>query len=113
MKIAKFHIYLADLNPAKGTELGKVRPVIAVQTDLLNHTHFSTIVCPMTSTIVREAEPLRLHVSGRASGLDHDSDILIDQIRAIDNKRLIKFIGKLQPNYQEKLLEYLRLLILE
>ena len=113
MKIAKFHIYLADLNPARGTEPGKVRPVIAVQTDLLNHTHFSTIVCPMTSKIVKEAEPLRLHIPSKDSGLDHDSDILIDQIRAVDNKRLIRSIGKLMPVYQEKLLESLRLLILE
>ena len=48
MNIQKFHIYLADLNPSFGTEPGKVRPVVVVQTDQINLFHHSTIVCPLT-----------------------------------------------------------------
>ena len=52
MTIKKFHLYLADLNPRMGTEPGKTRPVVVVQTDLLNTTHPSTLVCPLTTKVV-------------------------------------------------------------
>ena len=44
----QFELWLANLNPGKGTMMGKVRPVVIVQTDLLNGDHSSTIVCPLT-----------------------------------------------------------------
>lgn len=113
MKIQKFGIYLADLNPSLGTEPGKVRPVVVAQTDLMNDAHLSTIVCPLTTAIVKDAEILRVHVPKRESGLRADSDILVDQIRAIDNRRFLKPLGRLEPARQEKLLENLRVLILE
>jgi len=49
VKISKFYVYTADLNPRFGTEPGKIRPVVVVQTDLLNNEHPSTIVCPITT----------------------------------------------------------------
>ena len=112
MKIEKFSVYLADLNPRMGTEPGKTRPVVVLQTDLLNNTHPSTIICPITTNILEGINLLRVHVSKKESGLDKDSDILVDQIRAIDNRRFKKHIGKLSAPHQEKLLENLRLLIL-
>ena len=113
MKIEKFHIYLADLNPRIGTEPGKVRPVVVLQTDLLNNIHPSTVICPLTTKITKEANILRLHLSQKETGLDHDSDILVDQIRAIDNRRLLKHVGKLKQHHQKKLLENIKTLILE
>ena len=112
MKIEKFGIYLADLAPAFGTEPGKLRPVVVVQTDLLNNTHPSTIVCPVTSNVIKELDSLRVHLSDRETGLRKDSDILVDQIRAIDNRRFQKKLGKLSLNNRNKLLENLELLIL-
>ena len=88
-------IWLADLNPRKGTEPGKVRPVVIVQSDLLNSSHPSTIVCPITTKIHKEAEILRVHLHKTNSGLAKPSDILVDHLRAVDNRRLLKRIGKL------------------
>ena len=113
MNIGKFNVYLADLNPRIGTEPGKIRPVVVVQTDLLNEVHPSTIVCPMTTNTVKDATILRIRVPKKESGLNQDSDILVDQIRAIDNRHFKKHIGKLTTHHKEKLLENLRLLILE
>lgn len=114
MKIRKFHIYLADLNPRIGTEPGKTRPVVVVQTDLLNDTHPSTIVCPVTTQVVREAKWLRVHMKkGSSSGLREDSDILVDQIRAIDNRRFLKHLGTLGQEEKLQLLENLKLVLLE
>ena len=113
MKIEKFGIYLADLNPRFGTEPGKIRPVVAVQTDMLNNVHPSTIVCPISSKVVREASILRVHLPKRDSRLDKDSDILVDQIRAIDNRRLLKQVSTLTPSHRQKLSENLHILIQE
>ncbi len=95
VKIKQYEIWIADLNPRFGTETGKTRPVVIVQTDLLNKFHPSTIVCPITTNVKLDAEILRVHLPKGLAKLKEDCDIMIDQIRAIDNKRLIKKIGDL------------------
>ena len=109
MKIKQFDIWLDNLNPTKGTEPGKTRPVVIIQTDLLNESHESTIVCPVTTNVKNEIELLRIHLSKRQ--LDKLSDVLVDQIRAIDNKRLIKKIGKLNKEQREKLKSNMRIVL--
>ena len=83
-------IWLADLNPRRGTQPGKTRPVLIVQAQaLLDADHPSTLVIPLTTKLVENAEPLRVRV--RAAGtLRTDSDLLVDQLRAIDHRRLVK-----------------------
>ena len=93
MKIKQYDIWLADLNPSRGTEPGKTRPVVIIQTDLLNESHLSSIICPITSNVKPEIELLRVHLN--KAQLDKPSDILVDQIRAIDNNRLLKKISRL------------------
>ncbi len=95
MKISQYEIWIADLEPRFGTETGKVRPVVVIQTDLLNNLHPSTIVCPLTTNVNPESEILRVHLRKGTSNLKEDCDILIDQLRAIDNKRFSKRLGKL------------------
>jgi mRNA interferase MazF len=83
-------IWLANLNPGKGTEPGKIRPVLILQNQaLLDADHPSTLVVPLTTNLVEDAEPLRLRIKAD-NKLSKDSDLLLDQLRAIDNKRLIK-----------------------
>lgn len=101
MKIKQYDIWLADLNPGRGTEPVKTRPVVIIQTDLLNTFHLSTIVCPITSNVQPDIELLRVHL--RKNQLDKPSDILVDQIRAIDNKRLTQKVGKLTEEQISKL----------
>lgn len=87
-------IWLANLNPGRGTEPGKVRSVLLLQNQaLLDAGHPSTLIVPLTTNLVDDAEPLRLRILS-GNGLDKDSDLLVDQVRAIDNKRLIN--GPLQ-----------------
>ena len=82
-------VWLADLNPQRGTEPGKMRPVLIIQNQaLLDAGHPSTLVIPLTTRLIEDAAPLRLRLSAR-DRLDRDSDLLIDQIRAIDNQRLV------------------------
>jgi len=113
MKIQKFHVYTADLNPRFGTEPGKVRPVVVIQTNLLNNEHPSTIVCPVTTRIESKAHILRIHLKKGEAGLKKDSDIIVDQIRAIDNRRFKEETGVISDRNKQRLLESLKLLILE
>ncbi|MEN9385428.1 MAG: hypothetical protein RLZZ185_169 [Bacteroidota bacterium] len=109
MEIRQFDIWLANLNPSKGTEPGKTRPVVVVQTDLLNDTHLSTLICPLTTNVQPKLEYLRVHLS--KGQLESLSDVLVDQVRAIDNTRFISKLGRLTQNQQIKLKANLRIML--
>ena len=81
-------IYLANFNPSKGTEPGKIRPCLIMQSDLLNEAgHPSTTLIPLTSQSIQDAAPLSYRIAAR-EGLESDSDIMLDQTRTIDNRRI-------------------------
>jgi mRNA interferase MazF len=83
-------VWLADLNPGRGAEPGKMRPVLIFQNQaLLDALHPSTVIIPLTTNLIDGAEPLRIRIKAQDK-LERDSDLLIDQIRAIDNRRLIQ-----------------------
>lgn len=109
MDIKQFDIWLADLNPSRGTEPGKTRPVVVVQTDLLNHTHPSTLICPITSKVNLDIVLLRVHL--KKGQIHKPSDILVDQIRAIDNQRFMKKLGKLTKDQVQNLKKNLRVVL--
>ena len=111
MKIKQFDIWIADLEPKRGTETGKVRPVIIVQTNLLNNEHPSTVVCPITTKVQKDSEILRVHIKKGTSNLKVDSDIMIDQIRAIDNRRLVNKIGELTKELQTKVKDNIKIVL--
>ena len=110
MKARQFEIWIADLNPTIGSEPGKVRPVIVIQTDLLNKYHPSSIICPITSNVRKESEILRVHLQKGCCGLEETCDIMIDQVRAIDNKRLMKRVGAIPIDIVVKVKENLNII---
>ena len=110
MKIKQFEIWIADLEPQRGIETGKVRPVLVVQTNLLKE-HPSTIICPITTNIAPESDILRVHIRKGTANLKSDSDIMIDQIRAIDNRRLTSKIGDLPHELQEKVKDNIKIVL--
>ena len=110
MTIKQFEIWVADLNPQHGTETGKVRPVLIVQTNLLNKTHPSTLICPITTNVQLKSEILRVHLKKGIAKVKENCDIMIDQIRAIDNKRLIKKVGELSKDISNKVKENIQII---
>jgi mRNA interferase MazF len=56
---------------------------------LLNADYPSTLIFPLTTNHINDAEPLRLRVAA-TDRLHRDSDLLIDQLRVIDNRRLVQ-----------------------
>jgi mRNA interferase MazF len=88
MPVKRGSVYLANFNPAKGTEPGKIRPCLIMQSDLLNEAgHPSTTVLPLTTQLLDDAAPLRYRINAREQ-LRTDSDIMVDQVRTIDNRRI-------------------------
>jgi mRNA interferase MazF len=83
--------------------------VVVVQTNLMNAVHPSTLICPITSQINLEATILRVHLNKGI--LDQLSDILVDQIRAIDNIRMMKKIGSLTKTQISQLKANLKIVL--
>ena len=110
MKAKQFEIWIADLNPTIVTEPGKVRPVIIIQTDLLNKHHLSSIICPITTNVRKESEILRVHLKQGCCGLEEGCDIIIDQVRAIDNKKLIKKVGSIPTDLNNTIMANLKII---
>jgi len=103
MLIKQFEIWLVALNPQIGTETGKTRPLLIIQTKLLNSvSHQSTIIYPIITNSENGSDILRTHLKRGMTNLYNDSDVMIDQMRAIDNDRLIKKIGSLPSSLIEK-----------
>jgi mRNA interferase MazF len=112
MQIKQFEIWIADLNSQIGTEPGKTRPVMVIQSNLLNKIpHPSTFICPLTTNVEKDAEILRVHLKKGMVNLHETCDIMIDQVRAIDNKRLVKKVGELPQELISQIKENLSIVL--
>jgi mRNA interferase MazF len=104
-------LHVADLNPRQGTEAGKLRPVLVLQTDLLNEAdHPSTFVVPCTTRLAGESL-LRVSLPRGMAGNDADCEVMIDQGRALDNRRLRKRLGALPRPVLREVKRKVRLLL--
>jgi mRNA interferase MazF len=92
LKVRRGTLYLADLSPSLGTEAGKTRPVLVIQSDLLNETgHPSTWILPCTTRLTGQ-NMLRIPLPKGMAGNREDCEIMIDQSRAIDNRRFVRML---------------------
>ena len=108
MKIQRGILYLADLSPNYGTEAGKIRPVLVIQTNLLNDIgHPSTWVLPCTTQLT-PSNILRVHLPKEIAGNDKDCDVMIDQSRTIDNRRFQKQLSPLPQSIFREVTEKLK-----
>jgi mRNA interferase MazF len=96
-------VWVAHLGPKGGKTPGRTRPVLLVQARaLLGAGHPSTIVIPFTTNLVEDAEPLRLRIPAQGE-LRADSDLLVDQLRAIDDRLLVRGpLTTLPPELMER-----------
>ena len=106
MMVSRGEIWLVNLNPIKKkNEMGKVRLVLVYQNNELNHSDYpTTIVIPLSTQLVDDVEPIRMRVN-KKDKLNEDSDLVISQIRAIDNNRFIKRLTTLSNNQMQKVKE--------
>jgi len=102
MLIKRGDIFLANLEPVKGSEQGGIRPILIIQNDISNKYSPVTIIAAITSKIFERELPTNVFLTKKESGLDKDSTILLNQIRTIDKSRLIKKIKTLDLFLMEK-----------
>jgi len=89
MEIVQYHIYLVNLDPTVGHEIQKTRPCLVISPDEMNQNIQTVIIAPMTTK--SHKYPTRIPVTIQ----NKKGWIVLDQIRTIDNKRIIKKIGKI------------------
>lgn len=110
MRVRHGHLYFADLNPRFGTEAGKARPVLVMQSDLLNAAdHPSTWVLSCTTRMTGE-NLLRVVLPAGAAGNPRPCEVMIDQSRAIDNRRFKRALRPLPAPLLREVKDKLRLL---
>jgi mRNA interferase MazF len=98
VRVNRGDVVLCDLDPVVGTEQAGVRPAIVVQFDRANAVSPRTIIVPLTSKIRKVLLSSHVFIPAGVAGLTLAGVALCEQIRAIDLQRVIKVMGRLDPN---------------
>lgn len=101
MVISRFDICLVNLDPTIGHEIKKTRPCLIISPDEMNRHIRTVIIAPMT-TSGREY-PTRINTSFKGK----KGQIVLDQIRTVDERRLVKVVGKVDEQTAGRVLETL------
>lgn len=101
MKIKRGDIYLADLGKGYGSEQGGIRPVLVVQNNKGNKYSTTLLVACITSKAHSKHYLPTHYIIPKDVGLKYDSMVMMEQIKVIDESRIIKFIGKLTPRFMK------------
>ena len=88
-------IYLVGFDPAFGSEIKKTRPALVVQNNISNKYSPATIVAAIMSVTGGRGYATNVFLKKSQSGLKQDSVVLLNQIKTIDKRRLIKRLGVL------------------
>jgi len=102
MVIKRFDVYLANLDPAVGSEIKKARPCLVISPDEMNRNIRTVIIAPMTSA--QKEYPTRVFCTFQKK----KGQIVLDQLRTIDKARLIKKIGTIDSKEQLEVISILQ-----
>lgn len=89
MELKQYEIVLVNLDPTIGSEIKKTRPCVIISPNEMNKHLNTIIIAPMTSS--SKPYPTRIEVKSN----NKKGWVVIDQIRTVDRKRIIKIFGKL------------------
>ena len=104
-RIARYGLYWAQLDPTRGGEIAKTRPVVVVSPDEMNRRLETVVVCPLTSQLHPQwASRVHCTCDGIAS------EIAVDQIRTVSKSRLKRSLGKIEPAAAQELRQTIALL---
>ena len=101
MVIERFDVYLVALDPTLGGEIQKTRPCVVVSPDEMNRTIATVILAPMTTHGRGYPSRVACHFDGK------DGQIVLDQLRAVDKRRLLKRLGRIEASAQQEVLQTL------
>ena len=101
MVAKRFDVYLINLDPTVGSEIQKTRPCLVISPDEMNRFIRTVIVAPMTT----KGAPYPSRVPCKFQG--QQGQVVLDQIRTVDKSRLVRKLGKVNKQTQEKVLSIL------
>lgn len=88
--VERYGIYLADLDPIRGAEMAKTRPVVVISQNEMNHHLDTVVVCPLTTALhPRWRSRIQITCAGR------EAEVAVDQVRTIAKARLISRLDTL------------------
>lgn len=101
MVVNRFEVYLINLDPTVGSEIEKTRPCLVISPDEMNHYIKTVIVAPMTTKGRSYPTRVKCQFKGR------EGQIALDQIRTVDNNRLIRKLGRIEKRTADEVLTIL------
>ena len=99
--VNRFEVHLVNLDPTLGSEIQKTRPCLIVSPDEMNHNVRTVIVAPMTTKGPAYASRVACRFKGKSGR------IALDQIRTVDQIRLVKRLGRIDDKVAAEVLEVL------
>lgn len=93
MTVKRGEIWLADLNPTRGSEQAGIRPVLIFQNDVISKFTTTVLAIPLTTNLRRASQPSCVLISKGEGGLASDSVALCHQLRVLDKTRLQRKLG--------------------
>lgn len=101
MTVLRFEVYLVNLDPTIGSEIKKTRPCVIISPDEMNRHIRTVIIAPMTTK--GRGYPTRVNCTFD----NKQGQVVLDQIRTVDKRRLVKKLGTLAPAAQSNVLDVL------
>lgn len=93
MAVKRGEIWLADLNPTRGSEQAGIRPVLILQNDIVSRFTTTVLAIPLTTNLRRASQPSCVLIPNGEGELTSDSVVLCHQLRVLDKKRLQRKLG--------------------
>ena len=97
MDYLRYEVYLVNLDSTIGSEIKKTRPCVIISPNEMNENISTIIIAPLTSTLRNYPTRINCHIQGK------EGQIVLDQIRTVDKKRLIKKIDTINKRTRLKL----------
>ena len=96
MEIKQYEVYLINLDPTVGYEIQKTRPCVVISPDEMNRNIQTVIISPMTTKSHDYPTRVKLTFRNKAGW------IVLDQIRTVDKKKLVKRLGRISDDAIKK-----------
>lgn len=107
MEIEQYEVYIINLDPTTGHEIRKTRPCLVISPDEMNRNIQTVIIAPMTTKSHDYPTRVKLTFQGKAGW------IVLDQIRTVDKKRLVKRLGRISDNVIEKVKAVIKVMLVD
>lgn len=100
--VRRFEVHLVNLDPVISSEIRKTRPCLVISPDVMNDHITTVIIAPMMTKGRHYPTRINCRFEGK------DGQIVLDQIRTVDKRRLVKKLGKISTKTQRETLNVLQ-----